>query len=105
VRAQKRLSHATLSLGDGAAHVTTSVGRGPSLAARLRFGPGRDEAPFTLVIDDVRVGGMPLPDLPVRWIVRHLDPTPRLRRLPVPVTLDAIRIVPGRLEIGTSPAG
>src|SRR5262249_46542562 len=104
VRAQKRLSHATLSLGDGAARVTTGFGRGPSLAARLRFGPAH-EAPFALIIDDVRIGGIPLPDLPVRWIVRHLDPTPRLRKLPVPVTLGAIRIVPGRLEIATSPAG
>src|SRR5215468_3216861 len=83
VRAQKRLSHATLSLGDGAARVTAGLGRGPSLVARVRFGPGHDEAPFALIIDDVRIGGMPLPDLPVRWIVRHLDPTPRLRKLPV----------------------
>jgi hypothetical protein len=105
VRAQKRLSHATLSLGDGAARITTGFGRGPSLAARLQFGPGHGEAPFALIIDDVHVGGVALPDLLVRWIVRHLDPTPRLRRLPVPVTLGAIRIVPGRLEIATSPAG
>jgi hypothetical protein len=105
VRAQRRLSHATLSLGDGAARITTGFGRGPALAARLQFGPGHDEAPFALSIDDVRIGGVALPDLLVRWIVRHLDPTPRLRRLPVPVTLGAIRIVPGRLEIATSPAG
>jgi len=104
VRAQQRLSHATLSLGDGEARVSTGFGRGPSLAARLRLGPGHDDAPFALVIDDVLVGGVALPDLLARWIVRHLDPTPRLRRLPVPVTLAPIRIVPGRLEIAGSPA-
>jgi hypothetical protein len=43
-----------------------------------------------------------LPDWLVGWIVRHLDPTPRLRRLPVPVTLPALRIAPGRVEIASS---
>jgi len=105
VRAQKGLSHATLTLGDGAAWVTTGFTRGPSLAARLQFGPGQDEAPFSLIIDDVRLGGVALPDLLVRWIVRHLDPTPRLRKLPVPVSLGTIRVAPGRLEIAASPAG
>ena len=104
VRAQKGLSHATVSLGDGEARAAVGLGRGPSLAGRLRLGPGQGDAPFSLVIDDVRVGGMALPDLPMRWIVRHLDPSPRLRRLPVPVTLGPIRIVPGRLEIAASPA-
>jgi hypothetical protein len=33
-------------------------------------------------------------------VVRHFDPTPRLRNLPVPVSVGVIRIRPGRLEIG-----
>jgi hypothetical protein len=36
----------------------------------------------------------------VDWIMRHFDPTPALRRLPVAVTLASMRIVPGRIEIG-----
>jgi hypothetical protein len=36
----------------------------------------------------------------VDWIIRHFDPTPGLRRLPVPVTLAPVRIRPGRIEVG-----
>jgi len=36
----------------------------------------------------------------VNWIVRNFDPTPRLRRLPMPVSLAPIRIERGRLEVG-----
>jgi hypothetical protein len=35
----------------------------------------------------------------VNWIVRNFDPTPRLRRLPMPVSMAPIRIQRGRLEV------
>ena len=66
----------------------------------MRLLPGRDGVPFALAVEGVRVGGVPLPSLVVDGVCRHLDPTPRLRRLPVAVTLATPRILPGRLEIG-----
>lgn len=99
MRAQKRLQGATLALEDGVARASVSLG-GPTVTARLRLLPGRDGAPFALGMEDVRVGGLALPSLLVDWVVRNLDRTPRLRRLPVAVTLANPRIVPGRLEIG-----
>jgi hypothetical protein len=49
----------------------------------------------------VRVGGVPVPDFLTEWIVRHFDPTLALKRLQIPVTIAPVRIVPGRIEIGT----
>ena len=34
------------------------------------------------------------------WIVRNFDPTPRLRRLPMMVSVAPIRIQGERLEVG-----
>ena len=62
--------------------------------------PGGPLAPFVLRVDDLRVGPVPVPDVLVDWVVRHFDPTTRLRNLPVPVSVAPIRIRPGRLEIG-----
>jgi hypothetical protein len=36
--------------------------------------------------------------------VRNFDPTPRLKRLPMPVSLATIRIERGRLEVGDGAA-
>lgn len=55
---------------------------------------------FTLRAADVRYGGVRLPSLLVNWIVRNFDPTPRLRRLPMPVSMAPIRIQRGRLAVG-----
>jgi hypothetical protein len=76
---------------------------GPSLSARLSIAAGPSPRPFTLRAADVRYGGVRLPPLLVDWIVRHFDPTPRLRRLPMPVSLAPIRIAGGRLEVGADP--
>jgi hypothetical protein len=39
----------------------------------------------------------------VGWIVRNFDPTPRLRRLPMAVSVNPISITAGRLEVGLDP--
>jgi hypothetical protein len=44
-----------------------------------------------------------VPDLLAGWIVRNFDPTPRLRRLPMTVSVAPISIGAGRLEIGHEP--
>ena len=69
-------------------------------SARVGVQAGDGDAPLALRVEDVRVAGVPVPDPLVSWLVRHFDPTPRLRGLAVPVTLAPIRILPGRLEIG-----
>jgi hypothetical protein len=43
-------------------------------------------------VADVRVGPLPVPDVLANWVVRHFDPTLTLKRLPVPVTVEPIRI-------------
>jgi hypothetical protein len=73
---------------------------GPGLSARLALGAGAPPAPFTLHAADVRYGGVRLPGFLVDWIVRNFDPTPRLRRLPMPVSMAPIRIQRERLEVG-----
>ena len=91
----------TINLGDGAALVRTTR-LGPVLEATVRFGRGEGERPFTLSVDDVRLGGLPVPGPLVGWVVRHLDPTLSMRHLPVPIELGPIRITAGRVVIGGS---
>ena len=88
-----------IALGDGAAEVRVTR-LGPTLRARVRFGPEDAQRPFTLSVDRVSLGGVPVPGPLVDWLVRHLDPTPQLRRLPVPVLLEPPRITGGRITIG-----
>ncbi len=88
-----------IALGDGAAEVRVTR-LGPTLQARARFGPGDAQRPFTLTVDRVSLGGVPVPGPLVDWLVRHLDPTPQLRRLPVPVLLEPPRITGGRITLG-----
>ena len=88
-----------IALGHGAAEVRVTR-LGPTLQARVRFGPGDAQRPFTLSVDRVSLGGVPVPGPLVDWLVRHLDPTPGLRRLPVPVLLEPPRIMGGRITIG-----
>ena len=106
VRAQRGLSRASLTLGEGEARVTAGLGgSGPEVMGRIRLFPGFGGAPFALEIDEVRLGGVPLPDLLAGWIVRHFDPTARLSRLPLAVAFGPLRIIPGRLEITGPPTG
>jgi hypothetical protein len=73
---------------------------GPDLRARLGVDAGPAPMPFSLRADGVRYGGVHLPPLLVRWVVRNFDPTPRLRRLPMTVSVAPISIEAGRLDVG-----
>jgi Dolichyl-phosphate-mannose-protein mannosyltransferase/LmeA-like phospholipid-binding len=88
-----------VSLGDGAADVRVTR-LGPAITARVRLDPSPGDRPLALMVDRVRVSGIPVPDLLAGWIVRQFDPTLALRRLPVLVRVAAVRIQPGRIEIG-----
>ncbi|OGL21248.1 MAG: hypothetical protein A3K12_14150 [Candidatus Rokubacteria bacterium RIFCSPLOWO2_12_FULL_71_19] len=106
LRAQKRFNRVDLRLGDGSADVRLGWA-GPTLSARVRLSPGLDGSPFGLRAEALRVAGMGVPGPLVGWVMRHLDPAPRLRRLPVKVLLAPVSILPGRIEVGSSegPAG
>jgi len=89
----------SIALEDGAAKVRVTR-FGPTLKARVRFGPGDSERPFTLSASRVSLGGMTVPGPFVNWVIRHLDPTTALRHLPVPVVLEPPRIVDGKITLG-----
>jgi len=88
-----------VGLGDGAADVRVTR-LGPAIAARARLVPSSGDRPLALAVDRVRIGNIPVPDLLTDWIVRHFDPTRALQRLPALITVPAVRILPGRIEIG-----
>jgi len=89
----------TIALRDGTGNVLVT-GSGPAPRARFRFGPADRDRPFTLIVERVSIGGVRLPGFLVDWVMRHFDPPPALKRLPVPVTLAPVRILPGRIEVG-----
>jgi hypothetical protein len=102
LRGQRGLGNITAALEEGRARVALAL-PGPDLSAELRLMPGAAGSPFTLEADELRYGSLRLPRLVVDWIVRNFDPTPRLRQLPVAVTLGPVRIAPGRIEVGGAP--
>jgi 4-amino-4-deoxy-L-arabinose transferase-like glycosyltransferase len=89
----------TIRLRDGAAAVRATR-LGPALQATARFGRGDGDRPFTVSVDGVTLGGLPVPSPLVDWVVRHLDPTLSLRHLPVPLELGPIRVTEGQVVIG-----
>jgi hypothetical protein len=86
-------------LADGAADVQVS-GLGPRISARVGLHASATGSPFALTAERVKLGPLPVPASLTNWIVRQFDPSPALRRLPIPVVLSPIAIRPGRLEIG-----
>ncbi|HUO63253.1 MAG TPA: DUF2993 domain-containing protein, partial [Terriglobales bacterium] len=100
LRGQPAGAGMTVRLGDGVADVLARS-LGPTIHARLRLVNAPGDRPIGLAVDSVRWGGLQVPGFLTDWIVRHFDPTLALRRLPVPVAIAPIRIVPGRIEIGT----
>lgn len=86
-------------LDEGAAEVR--VGRlGPVITGRVGLVSPGVASPFELAIERLQVGPLTVPHLFTDWIVRQFDPTPALRRLPVPVEIDPIRIRVGRIDVG-----
>jgi hypothetical protein len=94
----KRFRRATLALEHGAARVMLRQ-TGPDVSARIRILPAADR-PFVIEAGEVRVGGVPLPDALVHWVIRNYDPTPRLAaRMPVPVGIGDVTITPEAIAI------
>jgi hypothetical protein len=76
------------------------TGWGPPIELRARLLPGRQGAPLTLAVDQATMGGILVPDPLVSWIVRSFDPMPRLRQLPLAISVAPVTVKPGRLEVG-----
>ena len=104
LRGQRSGQGVSVAFGDGAADVRITR-LGPLIAARVHPRPPTDHRPLALAVEDVRLGPVRVPDALVDWIARHLDPTGRLTRLPVAVSIAPVRIRPGKLEIGPPATG
>jgi hypothetical protein len=90
----------TVRLEEGAAAVRLKL-PGPDVVGRVRLlsGPGGGLEP---VMDGVRVGGLPVPDVVSAWIVRQFDPRPGLRaRIRLEAAIAPVTITPQALVIGT----
>ena len=91
-----------VELGDGEARVRLSR-LGPPVSVRARLVPGVEDRPFALVVDELRVAGLPVPTALVNWVIRQLDPTRALRRIPVSVSIAPIHVRPGQIVVGEEP--
>ena len=100
LRGQPAGTALAIALRDGWAHVT--LRRFPA-SARVGLLPAAGDSPFAVTVEDAELAGLRVPHVLVEWVVRHFDPTLRLRDLPVSVSLAGIRIRTGRVEVG-SPA-
>jgi hypothetical protein len=73
---------------------------GADVSAVVRVLPGTDR-PFVLEVVRASLGWLPLPSVLVNWVVRHYDPTPRLKsRLPFPVEMEPVTVTEHALRIG-----
>jgi Dolichyl-phosphate-mannose-protein mannosyltransferase len=98
----KRFRRTTV-LADGDALSVTVRPLGPEVSARVRMLPAADR-PFALTAERVRVGGVPVPDVLVNWVIRNFDPTPRLAsRMPFPVEIGRVSVRDEALRISREP--
>jgi hypothetical protein len=84
---------------DGDALAITVRQAGPDVSARVRVRPASD-GPLALEAEGVRVGGVPVPDALVSWVVRHFDPSARLaRRARFAIEIGRVSVRDGALRI------
>jgi len=94
----KRFRRSTVS-ADGDALAITVRQAGPDVTARVRLLAAADR-PIALEAEGVRVGGVPVPDALVNWVIRNVDPFPRVAsRLPIPVQLGPVTVSGQALRI------
>lgn len=84
---------------DGGALLFGLSGRGPAVSARVRLHEAEDR-PLAFAVEEVRVAGVRVPDVVVRWAVAHLDPMPRLQaRWNVDARMGAVEIGDGVVRV------
>ena len=98
LRGQPPAAGLRVELLDGWARVTHSR---LALSGRVALLPGAAGAPFTVQVEQLRLGSIAIPGFLVDWATHQFDPALRLRNLPVDVSLAPIRIRPGRVEVGS----
>ncbi|HEU4370009.1 MAG TPA: glycosyltransferase family 39 protein [Methylomirabilota bacterium] len=87
----KRFQRSTVR-ADGDALAITVRQAGPDVSARVRLLPATDR-PIVLEAERVRVGGVPVPGALVNWVLRGVDPFPRIAsRLPFPVEVGTVTV-------------
>jgi hypothetical protein len=73
---------------------------GADVSALVRVVPATDR-PFVLEVQRASLGWLPLPAALINWVVRHYDPTPRMKsRLPFPVQIGRVSVTEQALRIG-----
>ena len=73
---------------------------GVDVSALVKVVPAID-APFALEVQRASLGWLPLPTALLNWVLRHYDPTPRLKsRLPFPVRIGPVTVTEQALRIG-----
>jgi hypothetical protein len=98
VSAFKRFGRSTVT-ADGDALAVTVRQAGPDVSARVRMRSAPDR-PFALEAERVRVAGVPVPDALVNWVLRNLDPSPRLAsRTRFPVAIGTVSVRDATLRI------
>lgn len=94
----KRFRRSTMG-AEGDALAVTVRQAGPEVSARVRLLAAADR-PLRLETEGVRVGGVPVPDALVNWVIRHFDPFPRIAsRLPFPVEVGSVTVSGQTLRI------
>lgn len=94
----KRFGRSTVTV-DGDALAVTVRQAGPDVSALVRILPAVD-GPFALAAERVRVAGVGVPDALVNWVVRGLDPSPRLAsRARFPVEIGRVTVADGAVRI------
>jgi dolichyl-phosphate-mannose-protein mannosyltransferase/DUF2993 family protein len=97
--------HRSIVKDDGDALAVTIRQTGPDVKARVRLASATDR-PFALSVERVRVGGVPVPDALVGWVVRNFDPAPKIAsRVPFPVELGHVSVRDQALRITSADGG
>ena len=95
----KAFKRSRVRLTEGAVYFTARQ-PGADVSALVTVLPATDR-PFVLEVQRASVGWIPVPAILVNWVVRHYDPTPRLKsRLPFPVAIGRVTVTEQALRIG-----
>lgn len=95
----KAFKRSRVRLAEGAVYFTARQ-PGADVSALVKVLPATDR-PFVLEVQRASVGWIPVPAILVNWVVRHYDPTPRLKsRLPFPVEIGRVTVTEQALRIG-----
>lgn len=104
LRARGTAPGVTVTTDDGALVFGLS-GRGPDLAARVHLREAEDR-PVAFTVDEVRVAGVRVPDVVVRWAVARLDPVPRMQaRWTVTARVGGVEIGDGVVRVRPATGG